>query len=169
MDCVFLNGTVAQVPVALIDIDTPYLTRNYVKAICLDDPVYDLIIGEVEGARCKCNPYPEWVLKSANAVLTRAETVRLTKQQTPLKVATDAGEIDIPPTLLAELQSKDETLNKVRRLNGIQKIGKNSSWYVTKNKILYRMFQVENRLETIKQVVVPIQLRKQVYTPLNNS
>ena len=39
-----------KVPIAKIDVDTPYL-KGQVEAQCLPDAVYDLIIGNVPGAR----------------------------------------------------------------------------------------------------------------------
>ena len=41
-------------PIAKIDIDTPYL-KGQVEAQCLPDAVYDLIIGNVPGARAADN------------------------------------------------------------------------------------------------------------------
>lgn len=44
--CVLADSTKRVVPVATIDIDSPYLTGKY-NVWCMDNPVFDLIIGEV--------------------------------------------------------------------------------------------------------------------------
>ena len=49
--CVLIDGTVRKFPVARIHINTPYYTGNVV-ALCMETPVYDLILGNIQGARC---------------------------------------------------------------------------------------------------------------------
>ena len=45
-----VNKTVVKAPIAMIYIDTPYLVGE-VEVLCLLDSMYDLLIGNVEGAR----------------------------------------------------------------------------------------------------------------------
>ena len=52
---VLIDGTVRKVPVARIYVDTPYLT-GIVEAQCLPHAIYDLVIGNVPGARAADNP-----------------------------------------------------------------------------------------------------------------
>ena len=47
---VLIDGTVRKAPVARIYVDTPYLT-GIVEAQCLPHAIYDLVIGNVPGAR----------------------------------------------------------------------------------------------------------------------
>jgi hypothetical protein len=54
-----IDNTVRQVPIVKIQVDTPYL-KGEVEAQCLPDALYDLIIGNVEGARGPDDPDPEW-------------------------------------------------------------------------------------------------------------
>ena len=49
--CVLIDGTVRKFPVARIHMNTPYYTGNVV-ALCMENPVYDLILGNIQGARC---------------------------------------------------------------------------------------------------------------------
>ena len=44
-----IDNTVRKVPIAKIQVDTPYL-KGEVEAQCLTDAIYDLVIGNVEGA-----------------------------------------------------------------------------------------------------------------------
>ena len=58
----FLDGNPQQAKVARIDVDTPYLKKEKVEAVCLDNPTFDLVIGEVDNVQCRCNPDPNWNL-----------------------------------------------------------------------------------------------------------
>ena len=47
--CVLIDGTQLQASVANVYIDMPYYTGN-AEAWCMNNPVYDLILGNIEGA-----------------------------------------------------------------------------------------------------------------------
>ena len=57
--CVLIDGTIRKFPVARIDVDTPYYTGNLV-ALCVKEPVYDLIIGNADGAKPAFQPITDW-------------------------------------------------------------------------------------------------------------
>ena len=57
--CVLIDGTVRKTPEAHIDVCTPFFTGP-LKALCMRNPVYDLIIGNIEGVRGPDDPDPEW-------------------------------------------------------------------------------------------------------------
>ena len=44
----------------MIQVDTPYLTGR-VEALCMENPVYDWVIGNIEGVRSVENPDLKWV------------------------------------------------------------------------------------------------------------
>jgi len=48
--CMLIDGTVKRFPTAIVELDTPYLSGR-VQALCMDDPVHDVIIGNVPGAK----------------------------------------------------------------------------------------------------------------------
>ncbi len=50
------------------------MQKKGVKALCLEKPPYDLVIGDIEGARCKCDPDPNWrfTQEEAHDVATRS-------------------------------------------------------------------------------------------------
>ena len=54
-----IDNTARKVPIAKIDVDTPYL-KGQVEAQCLPDAVYHLIIGNVPDARAADDPDPGW-------------------------------------------------------------------------------------------------------------
>ena len=162
--CLFLNGSKLQAPVAIIDVDTPYLQKKGIKALCLDSPPYDLVIGDVLDARCKCDPDPFWTLEEANAVTTRAQAKVGNKLLKPLSVSIHGEDVEVTPSILKTLQQEDDTLAKVRNSDTVFERGGHKSWYTTKDGILYRMYQPNKKDEgkIVKQVVVPQILRKQV-------
>ncbi|KAJ8042664.1 hypothetical protein HOLleu_09479 [Holothuria leucospilota] len=46
--CILIDGTIRRVPVAEIEIDTPLFVGK-VSALCMQKPVFDLVLGNVEG------------------------------------------------------------------------------------------------------------------------
>ena len=77
-----IDNTARKVPIARITVDTPYL-KGQVEAQCLPDAIYDLIIGNVPGARPADEPDPTW--QEACAVTTRSQAKK-DGEVTPLKL-----------------------------------------------------------------------------------
>ena len=65
--CVLIDGTQRKFPLAKVDVDTPYYT-GLVEAMVMDNPVYDLILGNIPTVRKL--PDPAWRME-AGAVFTR--------------------------------------------------------------------------------------------------
>ena len=84
--CILIDGTVSRTPVAEIEIETLYYTGK-VKAVCMDNPLYDVIIGNVPGVSDEDNTRLE-----AQAVVTRAQAKQHVKPIKPLKVIENFGE-----------------------------------------------------------------------------
>ena len=75
-----IDNTARKVPIAKIDIDTPYL-KGQVEAQCLPDAVYDLTIGNVPDARAADDPGPSWQdhVQEASIVTTRSQAKKAGK------------------------------------------------------------------------------------------
>ena len=76
--CLLIDGTERHFPLALVDVDTPFFTGQ-VEALCMENPVYDLIIGNIDGARGPSDPDAHWspskhehVVPDSDIVETRA-------------------------------------------------------------------------------------------------
>ena len=54
-----IDGTIRNFPVARINVDSPYITRQ-VEALCIPESLSDAVIGNVEGAREPRNPNFDW-------------------------------------------------------------------------------------------------------------
>ena len=107
-----IDNTARKVPIAKIDIDTPYL-KGQVEAQCLPDAVYDLIIGNVPGARAADDPDPSWqdLVQEACAVTTRSQAKKAGERIT-LKVPGTKESPEIDGVKLKQMQCDDESLQK---------------------------------------------------------
>lgn len=57
--CLLIDRTVRRFPIAKIEIDTPYFVGE-VSALCVVNPVYPLVLGEISGVRKPGDPDPMW-------------------------------------------------------------------------------------------------------------
>ena len=99
--CVLIDGTIRRTPVAEIYVDTPYYTGTTI-AVCMKNPIYDLIIGNIKGA-ADPNPSPQLT----QAVQTRSQ-MKASKGLTPLVTPT----IDLGSEDIAKLQEDDASLHR---------------------------------------------------------
>ena len=81
--CRLIDGTLRRFPIARVRVDTPYLAGE-IEAMCMRDPIYDLIIGnlpgvtDAEGSSEKVSTDPEESVTDppsavAQAVMTRSQ------------------------------------------------------------------------------------------------
>ena len=103
-----IDNTARKVPIARITVDTPYL-KGQVEAQCLPDAIYDLIIGNVPGARPADEPDPTW--QEACAVTTRSQAKK-DGVVSPLKVPSYQESSIVDKQNLKQMQSEDESLQK---------------------------------------------------------
>ena len=103
-----IDNTARKVPIARITVDTPYL-KGQVEAQCLPDAIYDLIIGNVPGARPADEPDPTW--QEACAVTTRSQAKK-DGVVAPLKVPSYQESSIVDKQNLKQMQSEDESLRK---------------------------------------------------------
>lgn len=87
--CILLDGTIRAVPEAVVHVDTPFYVGKLV-ALCMDDLLYGLVIGNVEGVRNPWDPDTDWKPPSrqdspALAVETRGQLAKKEKALKPLK------------------------------------------------------------------------------------
>ena len=58
--CKLMDGSTRRFEIAIVNLDTPYVRQDRASVLCIDNPEFDLVVGEIPGVRCKCNPDPEW-------------------------------------------------------------------------------------------------------------
>ena len=106
-------------PIAKIEVDTPYYVGE-VEALCVQEPVADLIIGNITRAREADNPDPGW--KLAAAAITRARA-RQGDNVKALNVKEISSRFSVSREEPCKLQSEDDELkafsNKKRILQSV--------------------------------------------------
>ena len=166
--CMLADGSIVKMPLAEIEVDTPYLVGK-IEAMCMTQPVFNLILGNIPGVRKPEDPDPEWQCKiramETSAVMTRAQVEKERRVTQPLKV-TEAPSVveDVDPKRLIELQQTDITLAKVFKTVGKQQTRNNIYWYETQNGITYRIHKTlgQRQDRVVKQLVVPKVLRNTI-------
>ena len=148
----------------------------------MDNPLYDLIIGNIGGVRESHDPdinwapskrtycESEWIPKlpeTTAAVETRAQKVKKAKDLRPLKVL-EAQNLSENREEIIQAQHEDTLLDKLWNLadsNQVRKTGKeNESRYFVSNGLLFRSFtspSLENG-RTFTQLVLPKKLHPKV-------
>ena len=152
-----IDNTARKVPIARITVDTPYL-KGQVEAQCLPDAIYDLIIGNVPGARPADEPDPTW--QEACAVTTRSQAKK-DGEVTPLKVPSYQDSPIEDKQKLQQMQSEDESLQKYWDRGDVLVKSQAEISFEVKSGILYRIYKhpFVNGGKPVKQVMVPVQLR----------
>ena len=176
--CVLLDGTVREIPTAIIWIDTPFLVGTF-QAIVMETPLYDLIVGNVKGASDSNSPNPNWSPKEicvetltnskqvdAFAVETRGQKAKKGEKLRPLRIP-EGPEIATRKEF-SEAQVEDPTLAKYWFFasKGDTKVTKQGSEckFVKLEGMLFREFKsVEKGVsKNMQQLVVPIKFRETV-------
>ena len=115
--CVLLDGTIRRFPVARISVNSPCFIGEC-EALCAENPVYDLILGNMPGIRSPENPNLSWEKESklcngelASVVQTRAPKAQEDKT-TVLRVPSAIKGVDKSEVIRA--QEEDDRLKEVR-------------------------------------------------------
>jgi len=148
--CILIDGTIRRTHVAKIEVETPYYSGT-VLAVCMKNPLYDLIVGNIQGDMDPQTPQQE-----TQAVQTRSQTkAQLSKGLTPLVTPV----INLGLEDVVSLQEQDETLS--RALEAAKQ--KADPQFQIINKFLYRI-KTTRRGQTKKQLAIPETLRQRVMT-----
>ncbi|XP_070179136.1 uncharacterized protein [Littorina saxatilis] len=155
---------------AVIKVLTPLFTGTIV-AIVMDDPPYDLLIGNrVQFVDSVTREVPVYRSPDVISVLTRAQAEREDKSLKPLPAAR-AALGNVTPALLAKAQESDPTLATPRehaKSGKVKLSGKHGkSKFLREKRLLYREFS--NREGAFKQVVVPREFREGVMATAHDS
>ena len=163
-----IDSSVKKVPVVKVYVNTPYYT-GWLKAACLKDAIYDLIIGNIPNARDPMNPDTEW--EDAGAVTTRAQAKRENIKKSTLQVPEVTECTGVTKEKLIEMQYNDKALNRLRLLTNEKSKGQQTVKFEEKAGILYRVFTHPhvNQGMPLKQIVVPVTIRNQLMQVAHNS
>ena len=128
--CVMINGDTFTGPVVNIMVDTPYGTGRF-NALSVEKPLYDILVGNIPGARNANDPDINWRLNqdtsdgmhyvttdeiTASTYVSYVVTTRGNKVDERMKPLHDVKitEVDIASKELHRWQESDQSLNKIR-------------------------------------------------------
>ena len=109
--------TLLKASFASVEVSTPYYSKMG-EALCLRDPLYELIIGNIPGDRAPDDPDDTWCVKAA--VITRSQA-RTSTETKLLKVADVPDQLAIAKNRLTQLQEEDLFFLKYTRKKGQQR------------------------------------------------
>ena len=154
-----VDRTIKRALMAKVEVDISFYVET-VEALCLQDPIFDLIIGNVPGARRSDDPNPEWAV--VTAVATRAQA-RSDKDPKPFKMKEVTDKMSINKKDLIKMQEEDPTLQKLKQLKGTETRKGYVVSYEKRGEICYRLCQRKNDVgDPRKQILVPKSLRERV-------
>ena len=152
-----IDETTQRHPLAVIDVDCPFF-QGQTEALCMDDTLYDLVIGNIDGSRL-----PDMSHFSVG-VVTRAQAKQDDKAYRKLKV---------PDQILSEnkkafqdAQMSDPKLEHIRRKadSGVvtksRGLNRGETRIIKKRDLLYRHFTQGNKVSL--QLIVPTSFREKV-------
>ncbi len=161
VECRMINGQSIVVSVARITINTPYL-QGEVDAWVLDNPLCDLIVGNVPGIGNIMEGGPK-AEAEAQAVVTRGQHAEVSRPYPKMKVPEIVG-LNKSRAEIRELQRKDESLASCRehvKNRIVKQTRSGETTWVYIDGTLYRQFQSGGGQKHY-QLVVPTVLRAEV-------
>ena len=155
---IMVDCTSRVLPEAKVSIDTPYY-KGEVLALCLENPLVDLIVSNIPGARERTDPDINWV--HTLAVQTRAQSGQLDQSET-LKTPAIISQ-GITPAQIYNAKKEDPSLKKIKTMCDSNEVRGKASFF-QKNDLLYRKFSSPNfeRGRIFVQLIVPQQYSEMV-------
>ena len=139
---------------AKVEMDTPFYDET-VEAVCLQDPLFDLIIGNGPGATVEDQTIQIQNGEVVTAVATRAQA-RSGKDPKPLKMKEVTDKMSINKKDLIKMQEEDPTLQKLKKLQGTETRKGYVVSYEQRGGIWYRIRQrKDDGGDPRKQILVP--------------
>jgi hypothetical protein len=174
IDCVLIDGTVRKTPTAIIDVDSPYY-KGQAEAICMKNPMFGLIIGNVPGARDKpessvadmvamgsnfsgSDSHRNEAYENLSAVTTRSQSKKVLHTK-PL-IVSDVMGCEITVDEFIEKQRNDPSLSALWQKADDNSEVNGKAKFVTKGGLLYRRHC--DFKDGKSQLVLPQQLREGV-------
>ena len=140
-DVTLINETTQRFPLAMIYINCPFFTGQ-TEAICMDDTLYDLVIGNIDGSKL-----PD-LSHFCAAVETRSQAKEREKKNRKLKVPDQI--INESKEESKKAQATDENLNIKRivedgNVTVSRGLNRGETKFVKKKDVLYREFSKGNK------------------------
>lgn len=173
------DGSRITVPEAKVEIFSPYFSGTSVVK-CMTSPLYDIIVGNVPGARAVDDPDEKWEKKRAETKLepsgvtdnspekkdhrlkSSLGSIRSTRVQ-PDSAAIHVSSLKMNRRDLEAAQAEDKTLESCKNKVGQVFYGRGSTQcsFIMEKSLLYRNYRLSSG-KLVQQLVVPLKLRSQV-------
>ncbi|XP_033744100.1 uncharacterized protein LOC117329978 [Pecten maximus] len=111
--CTLADGSSLKVPTATVVVDTPYYVGPVV-AWCMETPVYDLILGNIDGARAPDEPDSSWNQRMADIAVVETRAQRKLKERPYRTLKVPAALKEVQPSDIETAQQEDDSLVKIR-------------------------------------------------------
>ena len=161
-----IDRILKEAPIAEIKVETPYYT-GVTQTICLPNPLFDLVIGNIPGARNPDDSVPG--VETCAVAVTRAQA-RKDATIKPLAAKDVTAQTSVTKDELAKLQQEDITLEKYVDLKDTFRKRDYEIKYEKRRGILYRIrSRVDGLSECSKQIMVPKTLRRKVMEVVHDS
>jgi hypothetical protein len=170
--CLLVDGSEIPTPVAMVEVSTPYYSGR-VEALCMEKPIFDLIIGNIPGVDDShmntgkpVGQVAEVKIEVAQGVQTRAQKAKEGKPFVGLKVPDPIVEVD--STHFKVEQENDTSLDVVReaiRKGYVRTLASGATHsYAVKRGLLVRKYEspLVDHGRKFTQVVVPKKYRDDV-------
>ena len=95
---ILADRTIRKAPVAAVTLDTPYFVGSC-EALCMPNPVYDVIIGNIVGVRQLGDPDPNWLnpqLKVQQGIIVGPEVKPTSQTQQDMRVIPEMTQTSEP-------------------------------------------------------------------------
>ena len=154
-----IDDSIKECPMAMIEVDCPFY-KGVVKALCMESPTYDLIVGNVDGSVLPSESH------FAAQVQTRAQRQRDIGHGRNQGVKVTSRIVDISRDEFRNRQDEDTSLNKIREAVAKKSIAhfkgsrKVEARFIKKEGLLYREYKSQDK--RYLQLVVPKGLRADV-------
>ncbi|XP_033728194.1 uncharacterized protein LOC117317492 [Pecten maximus] len=165
--CTLADGSSLKVPTATVVVDTPYYVGPVV-AWCMETPVYDLILGNIDGARAPDEPDSSWNQRMADIAVVETRAQRTLNERPYRTLKVPAALKEVQPSDIETAQQEDDSLVKIRDMVSRDEVKERrdggKSRFFKHRGLIYREYQspaVANG-RTFKQLVVPTKYRENV-------
>ena len=175
---ILMDRSVIEVPVAKIRIDTPVFCGE-VYALCVQNPVCDLIIGNIPGVHpnilgatttdelpttTSIEAPPPSDEPTTCAVQTRGQHERADRPTKPLKTSDGCRSLEMTPAEFQAAQKADNELSRYFEIARDETVDKETDrkWFEVSDGVLFRFFRHPQGGVVLKQAIVPNRLRTEV-------
>ena len=154
------DASVREAKYAHVSIRSPFY-NGVTKAAVMERTIYDLLIGNIDGARPADQPLDNW---KDCAVTTRAQAAKEKAGDKPLVIDSTSTPLSLGKDQLVKLQKDDSTLERFFNSQEVKEKKGCTTRFVVRNNILYREYTnpKSNHGKPVKQLMVPSSLRKEV-------